>query len=150
MQDFKVVSNWLILCLLNFESCQLWHQLSQTFFHQFRKKLCPSCWKFPEFSKAFPTFYILTILMEWPKIRKLRNQKICQFEPTLKSSLFSVPNFSTFFHPCAQRVPKWKIVHIWQSKEPKNTKKTPYNVWIICFQSFPDVLQHPVCVNVWF
>ena len=26
MLDFRVGSNWLILCLLNFESCQLWHQ----------------------------------------------------------------------------------------------------------------------------
>ena len=80
----------------------------------------------------------------WPKIRKLRNQKICQFEPTLKSSLFSGWNFSIFFHPYAQRVPNWKIAHIWQSKEPKNTKKTRYNVSVICCQSLPVVLQHPV------
>ena len=52
--------------------------------------------------------------------------------------------FQLFFHPYAQRVPKWKIAHTWQSKEPKNTKKTPYNVSVICFQSLTDVLQHPV------
>ena len=52
--------------------------------------------------------------------------------------------FQLFFHPYAQRVPKWKIAYIWQSKEPKNTKKTPYNVPIICFQNLTDVLQHPV------
>ena len=33
-------------------------------------------------------------------------------------------------------------------KEPKNTKKTPYNASVICFQSLPDVLQHPVDVEM--
>ena len=76
MLDFSVSSNWLIFCLLNFEGCQLWHQLSQTFFHQFQKILCPSCCKFPEFSKASPTFYILMILKEG----MAKNQKIKKSE----------------------------------------------------------------------
>ena len=97
MLDFRVGSNWLILCLLNFESCQLWHQLSQTFLHQFQKFLCPSWCKFPEFSKAPPTSSIWLILKLWPKIRKMRNQKICQLEATLKLSFFSVWKFSNFF-----------------------------------------------------
>ena len=76
MLDFRVGSNWLILCLLNFEGCQLWHQLSQTFLHQFQKFLCPSCCKFPKFSKASPTFYILMILKEG----MAKNQKIKKLE----------------------------------------------------------------------
>ena len=44
----------------------------------------------------------------WPKIRKLRNQKICQFEPTLKSSLFSGWNFSTFFSSLCPKSTKVK------------------------------------------
>ena len=76
MLDFRVGSNWLILCLLNFEGCQLWHHLSQTFLHQFQKNLYPSCCKFPEFSNASPTFYILTILNEG----MAKNQKIKKSE----------------------------------------------------------------------
>ena len=51
-------------------------QLSQTFFHQFQKFLCPSRSKFPEFSKASPTFYILMILKEG----MAKNQKIKKLE----------------------------------------------------------------------
>ena len=76
MLDFRVGSNWLILCLLNFEGCQLWHQLSQAFLHQFQKFLCLSCCKFPEFSKASPTVYILMILKEG----MAKNQKIKKSE----------------------------------------------------------------------
>ena len=76
MLDFRVGSNWLHLCLLNFEGCQLWHQLSQTF----QKILCPSCCKLPEFSKASQTFYILMILKEVmtknQKIKKSENMPI--------------------------------------------------------------------------
>ena len=74
--DFRVGSNWLILWLLNFEGCQLWHQLSQTFLHQFHQFLCQSCCNFPEFSKASPTFYILMILKEG----MAKNQKIKKSE----------------------------------------------------------------------
>ena len=52
--------------------------------------------------------------------------------------------FKKYVHFQSQRVPKGKIAHIWQSKEHKNTKKTPYNVSVICCQSLPVVLQHPV------
>ena len=45
----------------------------------------------PSIQLGFRTAYFLPKV--WPKIRKLRNQKICQFEPTLKSSLFSGSNF---------------------------------------------------------
>ena len=44
----------------------------------------------------------------WPKIRKLSKQKICQFEPTLKSSLFSGWNFSTFFSSLCPKSTKVK------------------------------------------
>ena len=64
MLYFGVGSNWLIFCLLNFGGCKLWQQLSQTFLLQFQNFLCPFSWKFPEFSKASPTFYILMILKE--------------------------------------------------------------------------------------
>ena len=43
-----------------------------------------------------------------------------------------------------QRVPKWKIAHIWQSKEHKNNKITPKYVSQKALQSLTDVLQHPV------
>ena len=80
MLYFRVGSNWLILCLLNFEGCQLWHQLSQTFLHQFKKILCPLCCKFSEFSKASPLHYILMILKEVmtknQKIKKSENMPI--------------------------------------------------------------------------
>ena len=46
----------------------------------------------------------------------------------------------------SQRVPNWKIAHIWQPKEHKNIKITPKNVSQKGFQSLPDVLQHPVVV----
>ena len=35
--------------------------------------------------------------MLWTKTQKIRNQKICQFEPTLKFNLFGEWDFSTFF-----------------------------------------------------
>ena len=47
-------------------------------------------------------------------------------------------------HSHGQRVPKWKIAHIWLSKEQKNKKKTPENESHKSLQSWPDVLQHPV------
>ena len=44
----------------------------------------------------------------------------------------------------SQRVPKWKIAHIWHSKEHKNNMITPQNVSQKGLQSLTDVLQHPV------
>ena len=79
--------------------------------------------------------------------QKSENQEIRKFANLSQPwnlAFFQGQIFQLFFHPYAQRVPKWKIAHIWQSKEPKNTKKTPYNVSVICFQSLTDVLQHPV------
>ena len=96
--DFRVGSNWLILWLLNFEGCQLWHQLSQAFLHQFFKFLCPSCCKIPEFSKTPPTSYIWMNLKEVvTKNQKNKKSEKCQFEPTLKCYHFSGWHFSTFF-----------------------------------------------------
>ena len=85
MLDIRVGSDWLIFCWLNFEGCQLWHQLSQTFLHQFFKFLCPSCCKIPEFSKTPPTSYIWMNLKEVvTKNQKNKKSEKCQFEPTLK------------------------------------------------------------------
>ena len=52
--------------------------------------------------------------------------------------------FKKYVHFQSQRVPKWKIAHIWQSKEHKNNKITPRNVSQKVLQSLTDVLQHPV------
>ena len=52
--------------------------------------------------------------------------------------------FKKYVNFQSQRVPKWKIAHIWQSKEHKNNKITPKNVSQKGLQSLPDVLQHPV------
>ena len=52
--------------------------------------------------------------------------------------------FKKYVHFQSQRVPKWKIAHIWQSKEHKNNKITPKNVSQKGLQSLTDVLQHPV------
>ena len=59
-------------------------------------------------------------------------------------SIFQDEFSKLFFHFYALRVPKWKIAQNWQSKEPKNIKKTLKNVSVTGFQSWPDVLQHPV------
>ena len=81
---------------------------------------------------------------------KLATLKI---QPGKNEPIWANPEILHFFmiifltkniHSYGQRVPEWKIAHIWQSKEPKNTKKTPYNVSVICFQSLTDVLQQPV------
>ena len=53
--------------------------------------------------------------------------------------------FKKYVNFQSQRVPKWKIAHIWQSKEHKNNKITPKNVSQKGLQSLTDVLQHPVC-----
>ena len=65
---------------LNFEGCQLWRQLSETFLHQFWKFLCPYCCNSPEFSITFPTSYNWLILKEVvtknQKNKKLQNMLI--------------------------------------------------------------------------
>ena len=68
------------------------------FFINFKKFCAYLAANFLNFSKHPQLFTFWWFWRKvWPKIRKLRNQKICQFEPTLKSSLFSGSNFSTFF-----------------------------------------------------
>ena len=52
--EFRVGSNWLNFCWLNFGGCQLCIHLSQAFLHQFSKFLCPSSCKFPEFFLNIP------------------------------------------------------------------------------------------------
>ena len=68
-------------------------------FHQFSKFLCSSCCKFPEFSDTPPNILNLYGFegCYGQNPPKNRNQKIRQFEPTLKSSLFWKWDFSTFF-----------------------------------------------------
>ena len=53
--------------------------------------------------------------------------------------------FAKYVNFQSQRVPKWKIAHIWQSKEHKNNNLTPKNATQKGLQSLTDVLQHPVC-----
>ena len=77
-----------------------------------------------------------------------------QNSTSLKSANLSQPWNLAFFQDYifkkyvnfqSQRVSKWKIAHIWQSKEHKNNKITPKNVSQKGLQSLTDVLQHPVC-----
>ena len=66
------------------------------FFINFNKlcaHLAANFLNFPKHPWPFTFWWFWRML--WPKFRKLRNQKICQFEPTLKSSLFLGWNFST-------------------------------------------------------
>ena len=56
--------------------------------------------------------------------------------------------FKKYVHFQSQRVPKWKIAHIWQPKSQKNNKITPKNVSQKGLQSLPDVLQHPVYIYI--
>ena len=72
------------------------------------------------------------------------SKKWANFSQPWNLAFFQDYIFKKYVNFQSQRVPKWKIAHIWQSKEPKNTKKTPYNVSVICCQSLPVVLQHPV------
>ena len=97
------------------------------FFINFKKFCAHLAANFQNFSKHPQVFKFWWFRRKvWPKIRILRNQRICKFEPTLKTLK----------------------AYIWQSKEPKNPKKTMYNVLVICFQSLTDVLQHPVCLHL--
>ena len=72
------------------------------------------------------------------------SKKWANFSQPWNLAFFQDYIFKKYVHFQSQRVPKWKIAHIWQSKEHKNNKKTPYNVSVICCQSLPVVLQHPV------
>ena len=76
------------------------------------------------------------------------SKKWANFSQPWNLAFFQDYIFKKYVHFQSQRVPKWKIAHIWQSKEHKNNKKTPYNVSVICCQSLPVVLQHPV-VPTW-
>ena len=111
------------------------------FFINFNKlcaHLAANFLNFPKHPWPFTFWWFWRML--WPKFRKLRNQKICQFEPTLKSSLFSEWIFKTFSSSV------WPKSTIFDSqKSPKTKRKLhPYNVSVICCQSLTDVLQHPV------
>ena len=125
MLDFRVGSNWLILCLLNFEGCQLWHQLSQKFLHQFQKFLCPLCCKFSEFSKASPLHYILMILKEV----MTKNQKIKKSEDMPISAnpeiqpFFRVKFFNFFFIPMPKEYQSEKSPIFDSQKSPKTLRK---------------------------
>ena len=112
-QDFRVGSNWLNFCCLSFWGCQL---------HQFWQFLCSSCWKFPEFSGTHPTFWICMILKDvMDKNKKNRNQKICQFEPTLKFNLFWGWDYSSFFfNHMPQKYQNEKLPILNHQKNPKH------------------------------
>ena len=72
------------------------------------------------------------------------SKKWANFSQPWNLAFFQDYIFKKYVHFQSQRVPKWKIAHIWLSKEHKNNKKTPYNVSVIWCQSLPVVLQHPV------
>ena len=76
------------------------------------------------------------------KIQAAKNEPIWA-NPEMKHFFMII--FSTkSIHSHGQRVPKWKIAHILQSKEQKNKKKTPKNESHKGLQNWPAVLQHPV------
>ena len=60
---------------------------------------------------------------------------------------FSGLHFQKNIHSHGQRVAKWKIAKIWQSKEQKNNKKSPKNELHKGLQSW-NVLQHPVVSTI--
>ena len=72
-------------------------------------------------------------------MKKIRYQKICLFEPTLKSNLFEHAISHVIFHGYGSRAPKWNYAHINQNKQPKNTRKTPkiVSLLLICFCRLP-------------
>ena len=72
------------------------------------------------------------------------SKKWANFSQPWNLAFFQDYIFKKYVHFQSQRVPKWKIAHIWQSKEQKNKKKTPKNESLKILQSLPDVLQHPV------
>ena len=76
-------------------------QLSTAFLHQFWKFLCSSCCK-----------------MLWTKKQKNINQKLCQFEPTLKCHLFW--DLSTFVSIPCSRSTRMKNRPNWMVQSPKN------------------------------
>ena len=129
---------------MNFGGCQLWVQLSQAFLHQFWKFLCSSCCKFSETHSTFWICMILKDVME----KKNGNQKICQFEPTLKSNLFGDWDFLTFFSirwPKSTRMknrPYWMV-----KKSPKHQKKSK-NEGFRGTYCIPPFWEHPVWQKV--
>ena len=82
-----------ILRVANFGSNYLSHFFINS--KKFCAHLAANFLNFPNHPRPFTFWWCWRKL--WPKIRKLRHQKICQFEPILKSSLFSGWNFWTFF-----------------------------------------------------
>ena len=93
------------------KSANLSQPWNLTFFQDYIfKKFCAHCaanfLNFPKHPHNITFWWFWRKL--WPKIRKLRNQKICQFEPTLKSSLFSGWKFSTFFSSLCPKSTKVK------------------------------------------
>ena len=72
------------------------------------------------------------------------SKKWANFSQPWNLAFFQDYIFKKYVNFQSQRVPKWKIAHIWQSKEHKNNKITPKNVSQKGLQSLTDVLQHPV------
>ena len=77
------------------------------------------------------------------------SKKLANLSQCWNLAFFQYYILKKYVHFQSQRVPKWKIAHIWQSKEHKNNKKTPKNGSHIGLQSWPDVLQHPVETHTW-
>ena len=76
--------------------------------------------------------------------QKLKQQKLSQFEPTLKSCFFEDEIFQLFFQSHAPKVPEWKIAHIEWSKKAQNTRKSPKNEWFRGSYVNPPFWEHPV------
>ena len=93
-----------ILRVANFGINYLRHFLIN--FKKFCAHLAANVLNFPKHPQLFTFWWFWRKV--WPKIRKLRNQKICQFEPTLISSLFSGSNFSPFFSSICPKSTKVK------------------------------------------
>jgi len=72
------------------------------------------------------------------------SKKWANFSQPWNLAFFQDYIFKKYVHFQSQRVPKWRVAHVWQSKMNKNNRKTPYSVSVVCCQSLPVVLQHPV------
>ena len=79
------------------------------------------------------------------KPQKIRNQKICQFEPTLKSNLFGDWDFSTFFfNQMTQKYQNEKSPILNGQKKSKTSEKVQKMRDLEGPTSFRPFWEHPV------
>ena len=104
LAQIDIFSDFLVLGVANFKINYL-RQFSFNF-EKFCAHLAANFLNFPKHPQLFTFWWFWRKV--WPNIRKLRNQKICQFEPTLISSLFSGSNISTFFSSICPKSTKVK------------------------------------------